>query len=293
MRFAAPLAAIALAIACRAEPQTTTASEKMCVVDGAPASMAALPEASGVTASARVPHRFWTHNDSGEAVLFRIDDRGAVTGRVAIDGATVTDWEAVSTGPCPAGSCLYVADIGDNDATRDHVTLYRLPEPGDDDANATAVESFDARYPDGAHDAETLLVSRDGGVYIVTKGSTGPVALYKFPPQLRAGGGVARLEQVGQPKTTGKVPKDEQITDGAVSSDGARIVLRTHDTLFFFRTQQLLAGDWTVAQTSDLTPLGEAQGEGVAFGSGNAIYVIGEGGGQSHPGTFARLQCAG
>jgi hypothetical protein len=255
--------------------------------------MAGLPEASGVTASARVPHRFWTHNDSGEPVLFSLDDRGSVTGRVQIDGATVTDWEAVAAGPCPAGSCLYVADIGDNNATRGHVTLYRLPEPGESDARTAAVESFDATYPDGAHDAETLLVTRDGGVYIVTKGSTGPVGLYRFPPQLPAHGVVARLEPVGQPKTTGKVRKDEQITDGAVSSDGTRIVLRTHDTLFFFRTQQLLAGDWTVAQMSDLTGLGEAQGEGVAFGRDNALYVIGEGGGGSRPGTFARLRCTG
>jgi hypothetical protein len=186
-----------------------------------------------------------------------------------------------------------VADIGDNDANRAHITLYRLPEPGDSDATATVVESFNATYPDGPQDAETLLVTPDGNLFIVTKGSTGHVALYKFPAPLPANGAVARLERIGQPRTAGRAHADEQITDGAVSSDGTRTVLRTHDALFFFRTQQFLAGDWTVAQTSDLTDAGEAQGEGVAFGGDNAIYLIGEGGGDAHPGTFARLRCAG
>ena len=246
-----------------------------------------------MTASARVPHRFWTHNDSGESVLFSIDERGAVTGRVGIGGATVTDWEAVATGRCAAGSCIYVADIGDNEGTRDHITLYRLTEPEAALPATITAEAFHATYPDGTHDAETLLVTPEAGVYIVTKGSTGPIALYRFPRPLPVGGAVARLERVGQPMTTGKVDKDEQITDGAVSSDGRRVVLRTHDTLLFFQTQQLLAGNWTVAQTSDLADVGEAQGEGVAFGGDNAVYVIGEGGDESQPGTFARLQCTG
>jgi hypothetical protein len=296
MRIASPLLLLTLVTtACSERPSANTLVQDACRIDGSIAPLPPLPEASGLTASARVPDRFWTHNDSGQPILFNIDKAGAVRGRVELSGIRVTDWEAVASGPCPSGSCLYVADIGDNNANRDHITLYRLPEPGDAEAKAAVVEAFNATYPDGAHDAETLLVSPDGGVYVVTKGSTGPVALYKFPPQLPANGTAARLERVGEPHTRGKIAKDEQITDGAVSSDGTRVVLRTHDTLFFFRTQQLLAGDWTVAHTSDVTPIGEAQGEGVAFGADNdnALYLIGEGGGRSRPGTFARLHCTG
>ena len=223
-------------------------------------------------------------------MLFSIDERGSVTGRVDIGGAMVTDWEAVATGPCPAGSCIYVADIGDNDATREFITLYRLTEPDADVSPTVMAEAFHATYPDGAHDAETLLVTGDDGIYVVTKGSTGPVALYRFPAPLSSPGATARLERVGPPRTAGKVDKNEQITDGAVSSDGTRIVLRTHDTMFFFQTQPLLGGNWTAAQSIDLTPVGEVQGEGVTFG-GHELYVIGEGGGESQPGIFARLQC--
>ena len=38
-----------------------------------------------------------------------------------------------------------------------------------------------ASYPDGAHDAEALLAAPDGTLYIVTKGDTGEVALYRVP----------------------------------------------------------------------------------------------------------------
>ena len=69
--------------------------------------------------------------------------------------------------------------------------------------------------------------------------------------------------------------------------------MRTHDALFFFRTQQLLAGDWTTSEEMSLTHVGEAQGEGVALGPNNEVAVIGEGGDESAPGVFARLRCAG
>ena len=74
-----------------------------------------LPEASGVAVSRRSPGRLWAHNDSGEAVLVALDTRGTVTGRVRVSGSKVDDWEAVAVGPCPGGSCIYIADIGDND----------------------------------------------------------------------------------------------------------------------------------------------------------------------------------
>ena len=260
------------------------------------ARLAGLPEASGVTVSRRVPGRLWTHNDSGPPVLFMLDARGGVTGRLQLRGATVDDWEAVSAGPCPTGSCLYVGDIGDNNASRDVVTLYRLTEPGDTPSGAAAsnavVDIFHARYPDGAHDAETLLVAPDGRLYIVTKGNTGPVAIYRFPAELRADGRVVQLEQIGRPRSSGTVRRDEQLTDGAVSADGARVALRTHEALYFYRTAQLLAGDWSVAEIVNLKHVGEAQGEGVALGPNNEIYLVGEGGGGSRPGSFAHLTCA-
>jgi hypothetical protein len=237
-----------------------------------------------------VPGRFWSHNDSGEPVIFALDANGSVTGRVQVPGSSVEDWEAIAVGSCPAGSCVFVADIGDNDARRKRITIYRMPEPADSATSASAVDVIHATYPDGAHDAETLLVTPEGGLFIVTKGDTGPVALYRFPRELQSGATV-RLERVGNPRDSGRPGKNDRITDGAVSPDGQWIVLRTNHSLSFYRAAELMAGTWEGARPVDLAKLGEPQGEGVAFGGDNSVYVAGEGGGKARPGTFARLRC--
>ena len=101
---------------------------------GAVVKMNELAEASGIAASRRTPGTLWAINDSGDPVVYALDAKGAVTGRVRVTGAQVEDWEAIAAGPCKSGSCLYVGDIGDNNGTRKQITIYRVPEPavGDD-----------------------------------------------------------------------------------------------------------------------------------------------------------------
>ena len=135
-----------------------------CRPDGQVVKIPELTEASGIAMSRRVPGRLWAHNDSGEPVLFALDERGSVTGRIRLTGATVEDWEAIAVGPCGAGSCLYLADIGDNDAERKRVTIYRLPEPAGATGSVPVTDVFHATYPDGPHDAEALLIS-DGAAH--------------------------------------------------------------------------------------------------------------------------------
>ena len=252
--------------------------------------LAGLTEASGIAASRRTPGRFWAHNDSGQPVLFALDARGTVTGRMTVPGARVEDWEAIAVGPCPAGSCIHVADIGDNDAERRRITIYRVPEPAATDDELPAADVFHATYPDGAHDAETLLVTPDGRLFVVTKGDTGPVALYAFPRELRARGTV-RLERIGAPGASGRLRDGERITDGSISPDGRWVALRSTRSVTFYRAAELLSGTWRDERRLDLASLGEPQGEGVAFGDGTTLYLAGEGGGRSQPGTFARLTC--
>jgi hypothetical protein len=249
-----------------------------------------LPEGSGVASSRRNPARAWAHNDSGGPVLVALTDRGAVTGRIRVTGARVDDWEAMAAGPCPAGSCLYVGDIGDNSARRKRITLYRLTEPDDGSASVRVGDIFHATYPDGAHDAESLLVTPAGDIFIVTKGDTGPVAIYRFPRQMTPGATV-QLERIGKPRDGGKARSGDRITDGAVSPNGEWIVLRTRDALSFHAAADLTTGNWREAARVDLRQLREPQGEGVSFADDTTILLVGEGGGKSRPGTFARLTC--
>ena len=274
-----------------AAEQSGPAHAPACELAGSLNRVADLPEGSGVAASRQSPGRLWAHNDSGEPVLIAVDSQGAAVGRVRVSGATVEDWEALAVGPCPAGSCLYVGDIGDNEADRRNITIYRVPEPENASGSVAVADAFRAAYPDGAHDAEALLVTPKGAIFVVTKGDTGPVAMYRLPPDAKPGATVT-LQRVGKPRQSGQVPADERITDGAVSPSGAWVALRTKTAVFIYRSQDLLSGNWREASRVSLKTLGEPQGEGIAFGDEKTIYVVGEGGGKSRPGTFGRLSCA-
>jgi hypothetical protein len=260
-------------------------SSAFCTTAASPVTLAALPEASGMAAGRSM---LWLHNDSGEPALIAVNQSGQQVGRVTVTGARVDDWEALATGPCGKERCLFVGDIGDNNASRKHITIYRVAEPSKAGGSATA-EAFHATYPDGAQDAETLLAAPDGGLFIVTKGETSPVRVYKFPRDVRAGITV-RLERMGQLKPVQE--QTDRVTDGAFSPDGRWVVLRTRRSLTFYRADEFVLGHFREVQRVDLSSLKEPQGEAVTFGSGNTVYVASEGGGKKQAGTLASLSCA-
>jgi hypothetical protein len=249
-----------------------------------------LSEASGVAASRRTPGILWAHNDSGDPLVFALNEQGAVTGRVRVTGAKVEDWEDIAVGPCPQGSCIYVADIGDNNGNRDHVTVYRVPEPSLQDSSTAPAEVFRARYAGGAHDAEALFVTPKPEVFIITKGDPGPIALYRFPSVLRSDA-IMQLEQVGAVAAAAKVSSRQRPTAADLSHDGNWVAVRTTHSVVFYRTADLISGSWRDAFRTDVSSLRERRGEGIAFGADGTVFLVGEGGIFSRSGTFARLDC--
>jgi hypothetical protein len=246
----------------------------------------AVHESSGVAAAGGV---LWTHNDSGDPVLVAVGLDGAPRGAVRVTGAAVQDWEDVAAGPCPGGRCLFVADIGDNAAARPRVTVYRVPEPAPGDAASRPAEAFHATYPEGPQDAEALFVTPDGAVYIVTKGETGPIAVYRFPQPMTPGT-VARLERVrGLAAEPGR--RRERITGASASADGQWVVLRTLRDLSFYRAPELTSGGAATPLVFDVTPLNEAQGEAVSFSGSGTLFLTSEGGKKKDPATLSRLSC--
>lgn len=246
-------------------------------------------ESSGVAASRRTPGVFWTHNDSGDPDLFAVDARGALRGKVRVQGATVTDWEDIAAGPCAAGRCLYVGDIGDNEGQRAEIIVYRVAEPAPGDGRTAPAEALRARYPDGPHDAEALFVLPTGQVHVVTKGEKGHVAVYRFPAGA-APGAVATLERVRE-LSAGEVERPERITGASTSPDGRWLALRTLRSLSIYPTASFLARGQVAARTTDLRPLNEPQGEAVDFTSNGAVVLTSEGGKKGVPGTLNVLRC--
>jgi hypothetical protein len=128
------LPAVLVVVVAMITPAASTSAEggpPQCRSDGPVAAIPELPEASGIAVSRRRPGRLWAHNDSGEPVLFALDARGTVSGRVRLSGVALDDWEAVAVGPCSGGSCVYVADVGDNAASRKRIAIYVFRSPRD------------------------------------------------------------------------------------------------------------------------------------------------------------------
>jgi hypothetical protein len=249
-----------------------------------------ISESSGVAASRTRAGIYWTHNDAGGAPeVYAVDAGGRLRQRVRVEGARNMDWEDIALGPCPGGECLYLADIGDNHARREEVTIYRVPEPKAGDTAARA-ERFPARYPGGPRDAEALFVLPDTSVYIITKGRESPVALFRYPGRLHAGE-VVELEHL-RDLTPAPVPHADRVTAADASPNGRWVAVRSYSTLMIFRTEALLHSSSTPqALTTDLTPLGEPQGEAVSLGDDGAVVLTSEGGAKHAPATLRRLRC--
>jgi hypothetical protein len=258
-------------------------------------SIAPLPpgieESSGVLAGRRDPGVLWTHNDSGwPARLFAIRPGGEMVATIEIDGAENVDWEDISFGPCPAGDCIFIADIGDNNAAREFVSVYRLPEPDPRGARAGADARFDFVYPDGPRDAEGLFVLPSGEMYVVSKGTRDhAAALYRYPGELRTGPPVT-LERVAA-LSPGPLELLDQLTAADASPSGRWVAIRSYQSIAFHHTPALVGGDTVPAARFELDEVDEVQGEGLAILDDGTVYLTGEAGFDDALGTVSILRC--
>ena len=239
---------------------------------------AQLHEVSGVVASGLSADRFWVHNDSGDAPrLYAIDGQGALLQTLELTGITARDWEDLALGPGPEEGqpYLYAADIGDNQSARSSITVHRIKEPavGMGYVASSSFDSLVLTYPDGAHNAETLLVDpRDGSLLIVTKEAGGTAELYStdyFGPGSQA----RELVYRGQAVVT------ETATGGDVSRDGTAIVIRGYGGVHGW-TLEDSQSLWSALASSpcSLTSVGEPQGEAIGFlADGSGYLTISEG----------------
>ena len=193
-------------------------------------------ESSGLAASRTSPGAYWTHNDSGDGpFIYAFDTRGDSLGIFRVTGAQARDWEdmAAGPGPQPNKSYLYLGDIGDNDAVRDEVVVYRVAEPKLTAAtrkltkaspgSTEPAEAIRLKYPDGKHDAEALLVHpTTGNIYIVNKVPIANPTVYEAAAPFTAGKLVTmkRLGEIHVPSIFGGV-----VTGGSISPDGRRVAL--------------------------------------------------------------------
>ncbi len=215
----------------------------------------AIIESSGLVVSDEL---FVTVNDSGDSGrVFVVDPADGRTVGVTTWSPDPVDVEAIA----PAGPGeVWVGDIGDNAAARDSVTVARVPVGRGD--LEVAVPTYELVYPDGARDAETLLMDPQGRLLVVTKGLLGgevlraPVRLDPDGPNL--------LRRVGTAVGVA--------TDGAFFPDGRHLVVRTYTgaTIYDYPGLEAVASFDLPAQN---------QGEGIAVAADGSVFVSTEGSG--------------
>lgn len=247
-----------------------------------------LVEQSGLARTTRDDGVFWSHNDSGHLPqLFALDSTGASRGRWKVAGARNGDWEAIAVGACDTGSCVYLADVGDNGARRRTVSIWRVREPTL--PSPSAVESGEAlglqtdsarrihiRYSDGAHDVEAMWVSPDTSVWLLTKrphrdaaGGFRRALLFRVPSSAWRISGPAIAELVDSlPLVPLGNDSDRWVTDASFTAsgpDGARLAVRTYQEVAIFSTDAVTGRPGGAVARCSLRSLRERQGEAVAW----------------------------
>jgi len=197
-----------------------------------------------------------TMNDSGgDPDVFVVDPAtGRTVGRTTY-ADEVTDVEALA----PAGrDAVWAGDIGDNAERRESVQVYRVPVGrGDRTVDAPA---YDLVYPDGPHDAESLVAAPGGRLYVVTKGLLGGTA-YVAP---------RHLDPTRPNRLRPVASVDVWATDAALFPDGKHVLVRGYGTaaIYSFPAFQPVA-------SLDLPH--QRQGEGVSIARSGRIRLSSEG----------------
>ncbi len=276
--------------ACGLSAQTTQPLD----YDSAPEPLAVvrderITEASGIAASRRHPGLYYVHNDSGGSPrVFLIDRQGQTPAVVSLKGARANDYEdiAMAPGERPGAWDVCVADIGDNKNHRQHVTIYRFPEPalpaqagGTVDVEPTA---YQFRYAEGPANAEAFAVHpRTGDGYIFTKRWEGGSTVYQLPAPWDAKQ-TTELRPLLTLDLPPALPALRVVTAADISPDGQRLAVRCYAAGWEWR---LPAGapDQPFDRIFKTPPLEvplatERQGEAICYSAdGQALLTISEG----------------
>jgi hypothetical protein len=247
-----------------------------------------LTELSGLALGHRSPGVLYAQNDSGAAAEFyALDARtGAVRAVCAVPGAQNIDWEDLATGPDRAGTwSVWLADIGDNAASRSEVRIYRVPEPAigaDPTIDTGRPDVWRLRYPDGPHDAESLVADPVGRrLYLISKALLGHSEVFEVPPnpdpaRVQPMTLVGHIDFAFTGTPGGPNPIGQLTATGAgMSADGSLLAVRTYTDAYLWPV-----GDGRIAAALRRPPVRvplppQPQGEGIAV-DGHALLIDSE-----------------
>jgi hypothetical protein len=301
-------------LACAGEKRSSSSGEAQASADSmgvAPSEIVArrirtsrnLRESSALAMSLDQAGVMFTINDSGnEPILFAIDTTGTDRGAWTVQKAKNVDWEALAIGPCDAkdaSHCVYIGDVGDNDAHHATRTIYRMSEPSARDSSfsgAVTAEHVTFTYADQAHDVEAMYVAANGDAFVITKRALAatarrlrPALVFRIPADAWSSKKSVVAELVDSLSIVPGSAPLRAVTDASLSPDGRHVAVRTYSQLFVYAadsmTGRINAG--VAPAICNLVPLGEAQGEGVSWVGSSGRFAF------SSEGQGAPLHLAG
>lgn len=219
-----------------------------------------------------------TGNDDADSLrVFSLDKQCGV--------ADVQNWTGEEFNPLDpedlarsSDGTLWVADIGDNDASRPRAAIWRIAKGADPVLHRLT-------YPDGPRDAEAILMQGKTPI-VVTKDATGTSQVYvASKPLTSATTDITSMRSAGTLtiSSTGTSGGDAvgigevgqlTITGGAVSPDGKKVALRTYTDAYEWDVKN---GDIAAAITGGKprhTPLpNEPQGEAISYSADGSSFI--------------------
>jgi len=185
-------------------------------------------EISGLATSLRHAGVLYLHNDSGDGpFIYAVDSSTCKTlATFNVRGIDPRDVEAIATGRDAQGQpVIWFADIGDNLDSWPYVRIHEIREPTRLRDKTMSATSFRFTYGDMPHNAETLLANpAKPELWILTK-QLAHGSLYRLPIALNT----AEINIARKVRREGGL-----VTDGAVSPDGRRYVLRDYDDAYIY-----------------------------------------------------------
>lgn len=246
-----------------------------------------LDEASGLAVSRSNARSLWTHNDSGnKPYLYLIDKKtGRLKATYQVPGVERGDFEDIASGPgtVTGKNYLYFADIGDNAQNRDHVLIYRLEEPVFEEAHTgkiiettTPAQRFMLTYPDGARDAETVLIDPATLDVMIVSKRQAQNSLYTVKLPDAPGSKAIPLIHAGTFPFS-------SATGGGSKADGSALMIRTYTQVFYWQNSSRSTFLSVLASKPQLAPYQpEPQGEAVCMDE-DGYYTLSERSGGKTP----------
>ncbi|MGI9645542.1 MAG: S-layer homology domain-containing protein, partial [Ilumatobacteraceae bacterium] len=175
--------------------------------------------------------------------------------------------------------------------------VYRVPEPVVDASSGPGPHALAGTvplpfsYPDGPHDAESLMVDPTTGDLVIVAKNLGATPVFRFPaPQSTS---VTPLEQIAAPNFSQPPLSGWLATGGDISASGDEILIRTYFSAFVWTRSPGQSLAQALAGAPCPVPLAaEPQGEAIAYAADTGSYFSLSERGSSGPQPLTEYGCA-